>query len=465
MSHFKQPIDRLVAYLVRISLSSCAVARAASDCFLRAAGFCATVTGFANQCVFSVSGVFCLKGRLMTSTISASPTAEEVLARVEQIAPVLRGHSSESDEFRRVSDDVVPVLHESGFYKLARPRAAGGLELDPTSILRVVEALSRYDSGVGWSVGASTQLEHLVSWISDEGAQEILGTPDVAFAGALNASEGKAVPVEGGYRVSGRWSFGSGCYAAKWLLTTSVIVDEQGVAQSGPGGRPQTLLGWVRAADVVIHTGSWRTLGMRGSGSEDFSADEVFLPARHVALMVPGASRGSGPFGGPFYTLTVWPSVGLLAAPALGTARAAIDEFTSLAKAKSPANTGSSVAERQVVQRQIAQAEAQLGAGRAYLFSTFDRVWASVVGGAAVSQRDKISMQLASTHAVACAKAAVDLVFAAGGTSSIRDDSSLQRYFRDVHTNTQHAYVSEQRYESTGALLLERPSDWGFFAL
>jgi alkylation response protein AidB-like acyl-CoA dehydrogenase len=169
-------------------------------------------------------------------------------------------------------------------------------------------------------------------------------------------------------------------------------------------------------------------------------------------------------YRGPLYRLTIWPPVALLAPPALGIARAAIDGVIELAATKTPSFTASALRERQVVQRQVAEAEAHLGAARAYLYGTFEDAWRAAVDGAPIDLHRKAQLQLASTHAVASAARAVDLAYAAAGSSAVRNELPWQRHFRDVHTITQHAFVSAQRYESVGALLLGAPSDWGFFA-
>jgi alkylation response protein AidB-like acyl-CoA dehydrogenase len=141
-----------------------------------------------------------------------------------------------------------------------------------------------------------------------------------------------------------------------------------------------------------------------------------------------------------------------------------MDSVIELARTKTPSYTGSSLAQRQVVQRQVAEAEATLGAGRAYLYTTFQESWDTVLQGAAVTLEQKLTMQLATSHAIACAARAVDLVHAAAGTSAIRNEYKFQQYFRDVHTITQHAFASASRYESVGARMLGVESDWGFFA-
>jgi alkylation response protein AidB-like acyl-CoA dehydrogenase len=156
--------------------------------------------------------------------------------------------------------------------------------------------------------------------------------------------------------------------------------------------------------------------------------------------------------------------VALLAPPALGVARAALDDLLELARSKTPSYTRSALGQRQVVQRQLAEAEAILGAGRAYLYETFRDIWEAMVEGAELDLAQKLRMQLAATHAMQAAAQVVNLVHAAAGASAIRNEYRFQEYFRNVHTMTQHAFTSASRYESVGAMMLGVESDWGFFA-
>jgi indole-3-acetate monooxygenase len=267
--------------------------------------------------------------------------------------------------------------------------------------------------------------------------------------------------VDGGYRLRGQWPFVSGSHDGHWFLFLPQIMDGGQPLlndQSSPIQRFMFL-----PADKATILDTWHTLGMRGTGSDDVVVSDLFIPERHTALLAPLEKPGTA-YQGPLYRLTIWVPIALLAPPALGLARAAIDDLIALARTKTPSYTGSSLGQRPVVQRQVAEAEATLGAGRAYLYTTFQENWDAAVQGAELTLDRKLKMQLATTHAIVCAAKAVELVHAAAGTSSIRNEYQFQKYFRDVHTITQHAFASASRYESVGALMLGAESDWGFFA-
>jgi alkylation response protein AidB-like acyl-CoA dehydrogenase len=387
-------------------------------------------------------------------------TADSLLDRVKEVAPIIREHAAEAEEKRRLSRPVVDAMLQAGLYNMAHPKVFGGLEVDPLTMFRVVEEIARHDSAAGWNLQLAVAASYFPAWLPDEGAAEIMhGHPNTIIAGSFTPGR-QAIPVDGGYRLRGQWPFVSGSHDAHWFLFLPQIMDGDQPRLNDQGNPVQRLM--FLPVDKANILDTWHTLGMRGTGSDDVAVSDLFIPERHTALLAPLEKPGTA-YQGPLYRLTIWVPVALLAPPALGIARAAIDDLIALARTKTPSYTGSSLAQRQVVQRQVAEAEATLGAGRAYLYTTFQENWDAVVQGAEITLDRKLKMQLATSHAIVCAAKAVELVHAAAGTSSIRNEYQFQRYFRDVHTITQHAFASASRYESVGALMLGAESDWGFF--
>ena len=390
-------------------------------------------------------------------------SVEHLLDKVLEIAPIIREHSAAGERERRLAQPVVDAMLGAGLFRMWVPKAFGGLELDPMATFRVIEEIARIDSAAAWNLQISTAASALYAWFENDSPKEIFAeTPDVVIAAAFSPPA-QIVPVEGGYRLSGRWSFGSGCQYSSWFIGPSVVMDGD-EPQVSSGGDPIQLMITFRAEDVEI-LDTWHTLGMRGTGSHDFVAKDVFLPERHTAPLVPLEKLGTA-YEGALYRYTIWHAIAILAPPALGVARAAIDELVELAKRKTPRYTRSTVRERQVAQAQVAQAEALLGAGRAYLYEALRDVWDTAVQGEMINLNQKIKLQLASTYAIQAAAQAVDLVHGAAGATAIREESAIQRHFRDVHTITQHAFTSASRYESVGQLLFGLESEWGgWFAL
>lgn len=394
--------------------------------------------------------------------MAMNSTMHTLLNRVKDIAPILRRHTAEAESQRRLARPMVEAMLQAGLYSMSSPQAFGGLEVDPVTMCQVVEEVARHSAAAGWNLDLSLGGNFLPAWLPDEGAAEIMYShPQPIIVGSFTPGQ-QATAVEGGYRLSGEWSFVSGSHEGHWFLFRPAIMDGEQPRRNDQGKPVQRFM--FLPADKVHIRDTWHTLGMQGTGTNDVVVPETFVPERHTALAIPLEKPGKA-YQGPLYRLSIWLPIALNAPPALGIARAALDDLIALAQTKTPGYTGASLGRRQVVQRQVAEAEATLSAGRAYLHAVLQESWQAALQGVEVTRPQKLNVQLATSHAVACAAKAVDIVHAAAGISSVRNEYPFQRYFRDIHTLTQHAFVSASRYESVGAHLLGVEADWDFFDL
>ncbi|MBV8456684.1 MAG: hypothetical protein JO122_08745 [Acetobacteraceae bacterium] len=298
----------------------------------------------------------------MSQPTTAAPLSS-LFDAVHRIEPVIRAHASDAERERRLSDTVADAMSASRLFQLWRPRAFGGLEVDPVTGFQVLEEVSRIDSAAGWNLQLSSAIDLMGAWFADEAAREIFGDPDAIFAGSFFPPR-VAVPVEGGYRVTGQTSFVSGAHQAKWLLGLAHIHDGD-TPRLGEGGAPVTLMTMCPAKQAVV-LDTWRTLGMRGTGSHDVMLTDVFVPSRHTALLAPYERPGEA-YGGPLYKFTIWATITVIATVPIGIARAAIDDLVELAGRKTPSYVTTPLKDRSSVQALLGEAEARLGAARAYL--------------------------------------------------------------------------------------------------
>lgn len=397
----------------------------------------------------------------MATTVTTT-TLEGLLEQLRTMEPLIREHAPRAERERRLAQPVSDALRDAGLFRMFRPASRGdGLELDPVTAFRVIEALSRIDSAAGWNVMIANASEVLSAWYSDEVTEQAFGSPETVMAGAWNPPR-RAVPVDGGYRISGRTVFSSNCYSATWLLGLANIYDGDNMRVDETGA-PVTLLTLFPMRETEI-IDNWDTLGMRGTGSHDVVVENVFVPEDRAVPLVPLENPGSA-YAGPFHRLSIWPAVACTAVPVLGIARAAIDDFLEMATKKTPMYTKTTLRERPVVQSQIARAEAKLGAARSFLYSVFDEMWQWARAGRYLDMPRRARCQLATSHTVVAATEAVDLVHVAAGASAIRNEQMFQRYFRDVHVVTQHAFASVSRFESVGQVMLGMEPEWPFFHL
>ena len=224
---------------------------------------------------------------------------------------------------------------------------------------QVVEEVSRIDSAAGWNLQLSSGIDAVGAWFSDDGAKEIYGEPDTSFAGSFFPPR-RAVAVDGGYRLDGRTPFVSGAHQAHWFLGLAQVYDGD-MQRLNADGTPVTLLTMCPASEAVI-VDNWRTLGMRGTGSHDVVITDVFVPSSHTALLAPYENPGRA-YEGPLYKFTVWTSISVLAPPALGIARAAIDDLLDFAARKAPAYLATPLRDRTRFKRRSAKQKPRLEPG------------------------------------------------------------------------------------------------------
>jgi alkylation response protein AidB-like acyl-CoA dehydrogenase len=374
---------------------------------------------------------------------------ESVAALTDQV----RADAATIEEAGRLPDPLVGRLAELGVFRLAAPRSAGGLEADPATLCTVVHDLARADGSVGWCAMIAAATSVALGHLDEPVAAGLLADPGFLVAGVA-APLGRARPVPGGYRLTGRWPFASASRHATWLVLGALLVGDAGPL-TDPTGRPVVRHLVVPAAEVLTHD-TWQVAGLRATGSDDVEVRDAFVPEdRSFSLFEPAPPRPD-----PLYA---FPVVGFLSigvgAAALGIARAALDEIGQLAREKPIPGQGGTIAGRPAVRTAVARAEALLGGGTALLHAAVDECWRTVLAGDPVSLAQRARLRLAVAHAAESAAAAVDLAYRAGGGTSVYARSPLQRHFRDVHVATQHAMVSPEVVELAGAVLLGQQVD------
>jgi indole-3-acetate monooxygenase len=384
---------------------------------------------------------------------SPATDAASLLSAARNLAPLVRELAPQGEQERRLPQPLVEAFTETGIFRMCRPRALGGLETDPLTVIQVVEELSRADGSAGWCAMISGAGSVFDAFIPAVGGALMYANPRAVTGGAL-APTGRAIEVDGGYRVSGRWSMVSGCQYSDWLGGSSVVFDGD-APRMGPGGMPETIVPMFSSKELSI-IDTWNVSGLRGSGSHDFEVDRVFVPESRVIripMMVPEHEGAlySFPFFG-FLSASI-------ASTALGIARAAIDELVGLAKQKTPFGMMSSLATRPQTAQAVAEAEACLQSARSFLLDVTGEIWERTKSGAGATVAERATLRMAATHATLSSVRAVDLMYTAGGATSLYAKSPLQRCFRDVHAVTQHFTVAPHTQELQGRILLGLEAD------
>ncbi len=293
---------------------------------------------------------------------------------IQELLPSIRKRRDEIEKARRMPRDLVDGLRKTGVFALAVPRDVGGGVASPLEIMRAIESVATADGSAGWCtmIGASGNLAG--GYMPASGAKEVFTDPTAPTAG-IAAPSGAAVRTDGGVRVSGRWAFASGITHSDWVFAGCLVM-ENGKPHMTPHG-PEIIHVWLPVADVAIHD-TWYDSGLCGTGSNDFSATDVFVPEQRIfALLDPSRHRPE-----PLYQM---PPLGMfvfqVVCVSLGIARAALDELTEMAQTKVPTLYTPVLADKAVTQVDFARAEAALGGARAFLFEAVDEIWQTVRSG------------------------------------------------------------------------------------
>ncbi|HUN41989.1 MAG TPA: acyl-CoA dehydrogenase family protein [Acetobacteraceae bacterium] len=393
----------------------------------------------------------------MNDTVPTQPPVN-VVAAARALAPLILAHREEAETLCHLPHPVADALAAAGLLQMYLPRSMGGPELPPLTVFHAIEELSRADGSVGWCAMIASNISGFMGWMPADIGHRFAGHP-ANFRGAGSVRpQGRAYPVDGGYRVRGTWDFSSGVHHATWVMCTSLLMDGDRPLRSETGAtRTRTL--WVPASQGRI-ADTWSVVGMRGTGSHDFVVEDVFVPAAHsFSLAAPPCEPG--PLYHPrLFNSMLWSAT---AANALGIARAAIDAFAAIAGQASSTMSTTLLRDRPMVQTRIAEAEAILQAARAYVIDAVGTAYGAVCDCAEELDARLAQSRLAIVHAMHEAVRAVDLVFHAAGTNAVYTRNPLERCFRDVHVAVQHAAGLPGQYESAGkALLGLRPTDPGW---
>jgi len=375
----------------------------------------------------------------------------EWLAKARALAPLVAQYRDEGEEKRFLPAPLWQAMREAHLFRMWVPRALGGAEVDLETMVRVVEELSRQDGSVGWNMMIAGNTSILWAYLTQEAAAAIIkGDPDTVLAGTILAGTGRAEAVDGGYRVSGRWPFASGCHQADWMVASCNII-EDGEPRRGPSGAPEIYAFVFPVSDCEI-LDTWYTAGLRGTGSHDFQINDLFVPQERLfPSWFPPAYHP-----GPLYNTMITNVWGFnVAAVGLGIARDALDSFAELAQTKtSSRNRDAVLASRETVQTKLGEAEGLLRSARAYLYEACRENWAFLSSGRPVPLEVAANNRLAYANATARACEAVDVVFTLGGSASIYATSRIERCFRDVHMVTQHGVVGPAGFTLAGRCFL-----------
>ncbi|MGW8374841.1 acyl-CoA dehydrogenase family protein [Actinacidiphila sp. SB3-2] len=367
-----------------------------------------------------------------------SPRTPPEESAFQSVLDLVAERREEFDSARYVPRDVIAEFKRAGLYRASAPRRFGGEPMPPADFLRLIERISAVDGSAGWVASFGSALTYLAALPLETQAELYAEGPDVAFAGGLFPVQ-PAESVPGGYRVTGRWKFASGCKGAD-VLGVGIKAGEDAA------GRPRTAV--LSPAQVEIAE-NWEVVGLRGTGSHDLVVDGAVVPEEWTFV------RGGEPtVDEPLFHYPVVPyAAQVLAVVGLGVARAALDHV--IAEGGRASYTGGPVAaDRAAYRIGVGRAEARLRSARAFFYETTEEVWESVAAGTPATQQQASMLRLAAVHLAGQSFDVVRAAYQLGGIRAIADGSPLQRHLRDASVVPQHAFLQEGLYDGAGAVLM-----------
>ncbi len=375
-------------------------------------------------------------------------TDAQLIEAAQQIASELPPRSQEIEQARRLPADIAQRLADAGLFHALVPEEYGGGEVHPSTFIKLIKEVAVGDGSAGWNVMIGLTTGLLSASLPEKFAREIFGDGPGGLAVGVTAPMGTAEVVEGGYKVSGRWPFGSGSSNAGWIGGGCFIL-ENGEKRLGKAGMPEHHIMMFERSQVEIED-TWKVSGLCGTGSHHFNVKDVFVPEGRSIVMGTRTLIQK-----PLYQ---FPLLGLLAmgvsAVSLGIGYKALAAFKDIASSKVPTGGTRGLAEQARVQMLVAESKANLESAEAYIHKVIDDAWEIARCGERLSVESKASLRLAAVNATTSSVSAVDRLYQAGGGSSIYEDSVLQRCFRDVHVTTQHMMVGRPIYEIVGRVEL-----------
>ncbi|MEI6204978.1 MAG: acyl-CoA dehydrogenase family protein [Enhydrobacter sp.] len=382
-----------------------------------------------------------------------------VISRAEAVRPAVAQAATETEDGRRIAPSLLDELHRQKLFRLLLPKSSNGIETDPVTFFHVIETIARGDASTAWCLSQAGGCAMSAAYLDLPVAQAIFGNDPRAVLAWGPGPKVKAVECEGGYKVTGVWAFASGGRHATWLGAHCPLYKADGSPKLDAHGRQQERTLLVRSSDVQW-TDIWNTVGLRGTASDQFALTDFFVRADHsITREFEKECREPGPLyrmgAGTCY------QVGF-SGVACGIARGALDDFIETARNKVPRGSKYPLRDNAVVQSNLAQADIDVRAARAWLLQSMAAIWRDLNAGKTITVEQRITIRGAATNAIHKARAAVDTVYNAAGATAIFENHPLERRFRDIHTVTQQLQGRLSHFETVGAWMLGAEADLTF---
>ncbi len=390
-------------------------------------------------------------------------TDQDWITKARALTPILAAAGPQIDAAKALPAEVLDALFEAKMFRMLLPRSQGGAELDIPTFFQVMLALAQGDASAAWSVSQSNGCSMSAAYMAPGAAREVFSEPRAVVAWGFPAGPCRAVALEGGWRVTGTWGFGSGSRHATWLGAHCQVCDADGVPHKRANGAILERTALIPRAAVTIVEGQWDVIGLRGTGSDTYAVSNLFVPTRHAVVARAVGRDLQQPEDatiedeperreqGPLYRFspTLVYQTGF-SAVALGLARAMLDDFIVLANHKTPAGAGTMLRDNAVIQERVAVSQARLASMRAWIAQTLRDTWDACVANGRHGFEHRMTMRLASTYAIREAARVVEDAYADAGATAIFASHPFERRLRDMHAVSQQIQANPMHLQTVG---------------
>ena len=368
---------------------------------------------------------------------------DHIWERTRAMRATIEAHRDEGDGLHHLPDAVARAFVEANVYRLLLPQEFGGENVDPLTYYDLVEEVSSYDGSAGWnySIGSSTPI--ILGDLSPMRLGAIFASPDSCVAGSASPP-GRAVEVEGGYRVRGRFAWASGIHQARWVVANCFVFDGDQMRKTDAG--LPVALGLVMPKQDCNVLDTWHVLGMRGTGSTEFEVDGAFVPNDMAVRFLGADSQFPYPIFHLPPTYFGYNHVSVMN----GIARSALNGLKALAQTKTTAMTATDLRDEPQAQYAVAKAEAMIEANGIAVKESFRALWAKVVAGKPAPLPTRARLRRNIAHAAECAVEAVELCYRAAGGTAIYESAPFERALRDVNAAATHITTRRVMMEEAG---------------
>ncbi len=380
-----------------------------------------------------------------------TPRRIDWTARARAAAPAIEAEGDRTEREGKVTAAAMAAMHEAELFRICLPRSMGGGEVSPMILSRVMETVAGADASAAWCLGQALGCSLSAAFLAPAAAAAVFGAPDTVVAWGPVHNSARVVPVDGGYRLTGRWSYASGIRNATWIGAHSLEAGPDGALRMNSDGRPHIRTFLFPASSAVVDP-VWDTVGLRGTGSDDYAVEDLFVPESRSFLRDFAPDRREA---GPLYRIALTAFYGItFASVALGIARAMLDTFIALAAAKTASHMSKTLRENAAVQSDVALAEGHLGASRSYLTEMLEEIWEVLSRGDELDLERRARLRLACAYASGRAREVAAMAYHRAGSTAIHAKNPFERRFRDMNTVSQQIQAAPSNLEHAGMALL-----------